>query len=150
MTLLSKTCVYAIRATVEIAAITSETGRQYVPIRRVASNLGLSFHFLAKITQILAEAGILTSFRGPNGGVGLARAAKDIHMIDIVNATDGIEIFDHCLLGLPDCDQNNPCHLHEAWDEIRARLLSELKKETAASVLKKRKPPTNKVSPSRK
>ena len=137
--LLSKTCVNAVRAALEIAARTNSGKRTYIPVREVADEVDVSFHFLAKITQILTDAGILVSFRGPNGGVGLARPADKIHLIDIVAATDGLNTFESCVLGLPDCDSSAPCALHKSWDQARNRLLKELRKESLASVIRKKK-----------
>ena len=71
--LLSKTCVNAIRAALEIASITDQSKRKYVPVHDIADKIKISRHFLGKIAQVLIEAGILISFRGPNGGIGLAR-----------------------------------------------------------------------------
>ncbi len=136
--LLSKTCVCAIRASLEVAARTSNGGRKYVPIREVSDSLGLSFHFLGKVTQLLNDAGLMTSFKGPNGGVGLARPADQVFLIDVIQATDGLGVFEKCILGLPECREGEPCTLHRTWDHSREELLKELEKESLASILMRR------------
>ena len=45
--------------------------------------------YLFKILQSLVRANILRSKRGPGGGFTLARPAKDITILDIIEATDG-------------------------------------------------------------
>jgi Rrf2 family protein len=114
--LLSKTCSYAIRAALYIAV---HRDRQFIPIRDISEQLGVSFHFLTKILQILTGRNILVSFRGPNGGIALARPAKDIMLAELVEAVDGLGIFNNCVLGLGLCDNNNPCPVHEHWTEVR-------------------------------
>jgi Rrf2 family protein len=114
--LLSKTCSYAIRAALYIAV---HQDRQFIPIRDISEQLGVSFHFLTKILQILTGRNILVSFRGPNGGIALARPAKDVMLAELVEAVDGLAIFNNCVLGLGLCDEENPCPVHEHWTDVR-------------------------------
>jgi Rrf2 family protein len=117
---LSKACNYAIRAALYIAS--HQDGRNYIPIREMSEKLEISFHFLTKILQVLTQNGIMVSFRGPHGGVALAREPKDITVKDIVVAIDGPTLFESCILGLEGCGQSNPCPLHEEWSALRDRL----------------------------
>ncbi len=107
------------RATLHLATLKSDG---YVSIRAISEELDISFHFLTKIFQKLTQAGILASFRGPNGGVALARPATRITLLDIVIAIDGPELFTECVLGLPGCGDRKPCPLHDKWAQERARL----------------------------
>lgn len=117
--LLSKSCEYGIRATLHLARLRSDG---YVSIRDISEELDISFHFLTKIFQKLTLAGLLASFRGPNGGVALARPGKDIRLLDIVVALDGDGLFHECILGLPGCGNRTPCPLHASWAVERLRL----------------------------
>lgn len=118
--LLSKSSTYGLRAALYIASCGNG---DYLPVRKIAEELDISFHFLAKILQSLTQDGILKAFRGPNGGVALAREAADIHISEIVNALEGPKHFDRCVMGLPGCGEQKPCPLHEKWlhtqEEIR-------------------------------
>jgi Rrf2 family protein len=114
--LLSKTCSYAIRAALYIAV---HKDRKFIPIRDISAELGVSFHFLTKILQILTGRNILLSFRGPNGGISLARPAKEIMLAEVVEAVDGLAIFHNCVLGLGLCNEENPCPVHEHWTDVR-------------------------------
>ena len=117
--LLSKSCEYGLRAALYIAILRPEG---YISIREVSDELGISFHFLTKILQKLTGAGIMHSFRGPNGGVALTRPAGEVTLLDVVLAIDGPSLFTECVLGLPGCGNRTPCPLHEGWAEERARL----------------------------
>lgn len=123
--MLSKSAVYGLRASLYIATL-KKAENEYVPVRQISDELGISFHFLAKILQSLTQRGILRSFRGPNGGVALASEASTIKLIDLVEALDGPLRFDQCILGLPDCGAAKPCPMHSQWaaaqDGIRVLL----------------------------
>jgi Rrf2 family transcriptional regulator, iron-sulfur cluster assembly transcription factor len=128
--LLSKSCEYGIRATLHLARLKSAG---YVSIRDISDDLDISFHFLTKIFQKLTLAGILASFRGPNGGVALARPARDISLLDLVTAIDGQGLFHECILGLPGCGNRTPCPLHASWAVERSRLKSMFESMTLAA-----------------
>jgi len=134
--LFSKGCTYAIRASLLVTLKEMDENRRFIPIRELSDELNLSFHFLTKIMQILTDARLMESFRGPNGGVGLARAAKDITLIEIVAAVDGMDLFNQCALGLPGCGDSTPCPLHDVWAKRRADLEKMLKKTTLATLAK--------------
>ncbi len=132
--LFSKGCTYAIRAALLVATKEIRDDRKFVPIRELSEELGLSFHFLTKILQQLTEAGIMESFRGPNGGIGLARPARSITLVDVIAAIDGMSLFSSCALGLPGCGEQTPCPLHDAWAKRRLDLQRMLEKTTLASL----------------
>jgi len=119
------------RATLYIASLEQEG---FVSIRDISERLDLSFHFLTKILQKLTHAGILHSFRGPNGGVALAKPAERITLEEIVVAIDGPELFTECILGLPSCGDQKACPMHEEWKEERARLKNMMSQRTLASL----------------
>ncbi len=119
--LLSKSAEYGIRATLYLATLDK---KGYVSIRAISEELNISFHFLTKIFQKLTQAGLLESFRGPNGGVMLAEPPSSISLYDLVIAIDGPALFEECVLGLPGCGDEKPCPLHASWVEERSRLRS--------------------------
>jgi len=82
----------------------------------------LSFHFLTKILQVLTQQKIMNSFKGPNGGVSLARPAQTISIKEIVVAIDGKGLFAGCMLGLDTCSDEHPCPLHQQWTVVRDQL----------------------------
>ncbi len=119
MSVLSKSSAYGLRAAMYVAA---QKGTGYVSIGSMAEELDISFHFLTKILQKLTRAAILRSSRGPAGGVMLARAAKDISVLDIVEAIEGPEFMKACVLGLSGCGDKRPCPMHKAWTKERSRI----------------------------
>ena len=132
MGLLSKSCEYALRAVIYIAG--GGKDREFVSIREIADELNLSFHFLTKILQKLTESGLLVSYRGPRGGVALARPGGEISVLDIVHAMDEGAMFSECILGLRGCGDETPCPLHEAWAKQRGELAAMLGLRSLASL----------------
>jgi len=109
---LSRKCVYGLRAALYIAQHGNDG---YVPISEISENLKISFHFLTKILLVLTQNQIMNSYRGPNCGINLAKPANEITILDIIQIIDRDKIFHECLLGLPNCDDANPCPLHDKW-----------------------------------
>ncbi len=125
--LFSRGAEYGIRATLYLAA--NHNGG-YLPISEISEKLDISFHFLTKIFQKLTKAGLLQSFRGPKGGVTLARPASGITLQDVVTAIDGDGLFTNCVLGLPGCGDCTPCPLHDEWARQRALIQEMLSRKT--------------------
>lgn len=118
---LSKACTYGILASLYVARQTHREN-EFVSIRQMSDELNISFHFLTKILQKLTRTKILSSHKGPKGGVALTRPPGLITLLDIVIAIDGPDLFSECLLGLPGCGNQKPCPVHEQWATAREDL----------------------------
>lgn len=116
---LSKSCIYGLRASVFLASKKSDG---YINIREISNELNISFHFLTKVLQQLTRAEILESYKGPNGGIKLARSADKITFMDIVYAIDTNHSFTECILGLPGCGELKPCPMHDQWSKLKEQL----------------------------
>ncbi len=107
---------------------------EYMAVRRISSELDISFHFLTKIFQQLSRAGLLRSYRGPNGGVKLSKPASNISLREIVVAIEGPDLFTECVLGLPDCGEDKPCPLHDSWAHVRKELIQMLEDRSLSQI----------------
>lgn len=132
--LLSKTCDYGIRASLYVA---TQEDQRFVPIKEISENLSISFHFLTKILQKLTQQKIMKSFRGPNGGVALARPASSTTLMDVIMAIEEPDFFNKCLLGLDECGDENPCPVHDQWGKMREDLKSIFENTTLANLAEK-------------
>lgn len=100
----------------------------YISAGEIGQQLELSAHFLTKIMQQLTAAGLVKSYRGPNGGLALARSASTISVKDVYVALEGDSLFRECVLGLPGCGNRKPCPFHDRWAAAREginRMMSE-------------------------
>jgi Rrf2 family protein len=117
--MLSSACEYGLRAALYLASLRPDG---YVPIRQISDELDISFPFLTKVFQQLTQADLMTSMRGPKGGVAFTRPADQITLKEIILAIDGPELFEECILGLPGCGDQKPCPIHDQWATERRRL----------------------------
>jgi Rrf2 family protein len=125
----SKSSEYAIRAFMYLAD--HEPGK-LVMAKQIAEDAGLPSHFLAKLLQQLARKGLVKSNKGPSGGFMLGMPARDITLLRIVEAVDGIE---NPMFGQP---VNGDGHVnippHDGWIEVRSRIVDYLERTSLASI----------------
>lgn len=123
----SKKCEYGLQAVLYLAA---HNNGMIISADDIAKKLSAPKEFISKILQNLTDSGIISSKKGKSGGFSLARDPKMIKLIDIVAAIDGLEIFNKCVLGFPDCSPVNPCPLHDKWGVLRTHAYNMLTDET--------------------
>ena len=136
--LYSRSTQYSIRALAHLATLPPHT---YVPIRNLARSAQAPRPFLAKILQMLTRRGLLSSQKGPGGGVSLARNPAEIRLEDVVFAVDGVELSHRCVLGLPRCGDASPCAVHDIWKGLREALCQALHDRTLADLAPAAAPP---------
>jgi Rrf2 family protein len=127
----SSSTEYAIRGLSELA------GRAVggcVMLDELVAGTDLPRDFLAKIFQKLVHAEILRSAKGRGGGFMLARPAHEITLMQIVEAIDGAQVFDRCVVGLERCNDQMPCPQHDLYKPIRQRLKDYLNTTTLADL----------------
>lgn len=134
--LLSKSCVYGLRASIYLA---SKNESEFISIKEMSDNLEISFHFLTKILQQLTAEALMESYKGPKGGIKLTKKGREATLLDMVIAIDGPELFTQCALGLPGCGSEKPCPLHESWVDTRASIQGMLERMTLDQIAKEGK-----------
>src|SRR5690606_33988435 len=111
--MLSKSCKYAIRATVFIASKAGENVK--LGVKEIAEEIEAPPAFTAKILQNLNKYKIVTSLKGPYGGFFCEKYQLDLPIVEIVNAIDGLAIFKECVMGLHRCSDEHPCPMHHHY-----------------------------------
>lgn len=130
----SKTCEYAIRATIYIASESFEGKR--TGIKDIARKIESPEPFTAKILQRLAKANIVQSIKGNGGGFEIEKTQfKHIKLDQIVKAIDGNDLFDRCSLGLHDCSDKQPCPFHHKYKPLRDNLKKTLSETSIDELL---------------
>ncbi len=69
--------------------IAEQADEGWVTAETISDKYGISLAFLFKIIQQMVKANVLRSKRGPRGGYILARPAKEITLLEIIEAVDG-------------------------------------------------------------
>jgi Rrf2 family protein len=117
----SKACEYGIKATTYIALQSLDNRR--VSLKSISGEIDSPVAFTAKILQILSRNCIIESSKGPAGGFQIDRNKMDeIKLSHIVSAIDGDAVYRGCGLGLPECNDNRPCPVHDQFVKIRNEL----------------------------
>jgi Rrf2 family protein len=114
----SQTAEYALRAMSWLAL----TPDDLVPTPLLAEKTRVPSNYLSKVLQQLAGAGLIVGRRGVGGGYRLARVARDITLIQVVNAVDKVERIESCPLGLSE-HGTNLCPLHRISDNAAAAVI---------------------------
>lgn len=123
----SKKCEYGLQAVLYMAALEPNC---VCPAEQISKRLNIPKEFISKILQSLIESGIVDSKKGKSGGFMLAKHPSKIKLIDIVEAIDGLDSFNSCVLGFHECSPDKPCPVHNQWGELRTKAYDMLGKET--------------------
>ena len=83
---ISRTLEYGLTAAVFIAQNCKDG---LVMAKKISEAYDIPTEYLLQVMQKLVKSGILTSKKGPRGGFNLARPAKEITMLEIIEAIDG-------------------------------------------------------------
>ena len=93
-----------------------------VELSKIAEEQEIPKHFLSKILQMLVKHKLLNSMKGPKGGFNLNRPADEITLIEVIEAIDGLDVFNQCGLGFKRCDDKHPCPIHHDFKGMRNRI----------------------------
>lgn len=106
------------------------TKNKNVELSEIAEEQEIPKHFLSKILQLLVKHKLLESMKGPTGGFKLSRPSKEVTLIEVVEAIDGLDIFSQCGIGFRECDETDPCVIHDDYKKIRERVYHLFKNKT--------------------
>jgi len=129
--LFSSSTEYAIRGLSELAGRCPDG---IIMLDDLVAGTDLPRDFLAKIFQKLVRADILRSAKGRGGGFSLPRPAHDITLMQIIEAIEGPQTFDRCVVGLEKCNDQMPCPQHDLYKPIRQRLKDYMATTTLADL----------------
>ena len=130
--MLSNSCRYAIRSVLYLAAHTSNGTK--VGVKTIAEELEIPQPFLAKILQDLSKKGALGSTKGLNGGFFLSAENLNQNLLSIVEIVDGINPLATCVLGLPKCNAEKPCPVHQQAVLSRQALFAVFRDKTIGQI----------------
>lgn len=119
MELLSQGAQYAVSA---IIALSREPMGKAISAGDLAKPLNCPAAYLSQTLAKLVPHGILSTRRGLNGGVYLKKEPSQITILEVVEAIDGSDFFERCILGIPGCGHIEPCPFHENWAAMREEI----------------------------
>lgn len=115
---------------------------RYDHVRMSASHLhtqlNIPYSYLRTILGNLTRNHLVDSIKGRNGGFRLGRDKTDIYLADIIEATEGLDSFNKCLMGFSECPFDRECYMHPVWIRMKEEILNVLKKTSLSELLTKR------------
>lgn len=86
--------------------------------REIASHTGVPLKYLQKILRDLVRSGVLSSVRGIGGGFRLREPPKDLRLADVLAPFDDTLERTTCPFGKAQCDDQDPCPVHDRWVKV--------------------------------
>jgi len=118
--MITKKTEYAIRALWELA---NENGH-LATANQIAQRQCIPPKYLPQIVSELSRSGLLLSVRGYGGGIRLSRPAKEITVLEVIEAMQGKLWMFECQMGPCDCDFGPGCELKTVYDRAKTSLES--------------------------
>ncbi len=122
--MLSNSSKYALKAVLYLAVHANESNK--IMVKDIAAPINVPQAYIAKLLQELSRKHLISSKSGKDGGFYLNEENINQSVIKIIEAIDGENKLNSCLLSLEHCNENNPCPLHHIANPYRAELISKL------------------------
>ncbi len=106
---LSRESDYGLRG---LAALARRPMDQVTMLAEIAKSEGLPYSFLSKIFQKLAQHQIVIAHRGARRGYALARPPAGISVREVLEAIEGSDLAERCLIWDRECSPVRRCLLH--------------------------------------
>ena len=97
-------------------------------VNEISEEYKIPRSFLAKILQKLVKAKLVRSYRGVKGGFSLAKQAREITVLDVLEAIEGKLALNVCLVDKKKCTFSKHCPTHFLWNNVQAKVVDTLKK----------------------
>ena len=110
-------------------------GERVLSAQALAERAHLELPTVSKLLKQLAQAGLVASTRGINGGYQLARAAERITIADIVTAMEGPIGMTECSAQVGLCGHESHCGVRVNWQRINQAIAGALANVTLADML---------------
>jgi Rrf2 family protein len=128
-----KTTEYAI----SVLAFMATRNQNNYAAELLHQELAIPRQYLRRLLTELSKKKFIVSTSGRNGGFVFARDMSTINFAQVVDAMEGEEAMNTCLLGFTACIMDHPCAMHDLWSEARSKMLETLTRTTFADLSEK-------------
>jgi Rrf2 family iron-sulfur cluster assembly transcriptional regulator len=125
---------YAVTAMLDLSIHASKGP---VNLTEISQRQAISLSYLEQLFAKLRQRKLVSSVRGPGGGYRLARAEKDIHVAEIIDAVSESLDTTRCQ-GKGDCQQGAICLTHHLWQDLSDQIHNFLSNISLADLVSKR------------
>jgi len=133
---LSTRARYGVRAVLDLA-LHGDQG--LVHLKSIALRQQISLQYLEHLITPLIAAGIISSTRGPRGGLSLAMLPAEVKLSQLVSLLEGSTAPVECVTNLRSCDRAAACATRDLWSEMKDAIDSVLESTTLADLMEKQK-----------
>ena len=125
---------YALRVMVSFAQRSRE---EYIPLKEIAEEEGISQKYLESIMTVLSKAGFLDAVHGKGGGYRLNRSPEEYTVGSILKLTEGgLSAVSCTTQGASACSRTECCHAKPMWDRLDKMIDDFFEGITIADLLK--------------
>lgn len=122
-------------ATVVMTCLAMPEGAEVLSAQQLAERAHLEVPTVSKLLKQLANAGLVESRRGVNGGYRLARDPRAISVADIVTAMEGPIGMTECSAHSGICNHESHCGVRVNWQRISLAIRVALEGVTLADMI---------------
>lgn len=97
-------------------------------VNEISEEYKIPRSFLAKILQKLVKGKIVRSYRGVKGGFSLAKPAREITVLEVLEAIEGKLTMNLCLGDKRKCNFSKHCPSHLLWANVQSKVIDSLKR----------------------
>ena len=83
-----------------------------------------------RLLQRLVKSGIISSQKGKGGGFFFEPNREPLLLKEVILLVEGNKVFTSCGFGLGQCNDDNPCAIHDQFIKVRASLESVFSENT--------------------
>lgn len=112
----------------------AQTGGQSLSAKKISAATRLRLPTAQKLLKQLAAHGLVRSERGALGGYRLARNARDINAVEILEALEGPMALTECSHAEGQCELESFCTVGGAWQQINRAIRGALTEVTLADL----------------
>lgn len=114
---------YAVRV---VLALAQKRVGTRIATKKIGKAMLIPQNFLPRIVAKLAQAEILATFPGRDGGLELAHVPEKITLRDVVEAFEGPLLLSECMLDNNFCPFESACAVRTRWERLQNVILEEL------------------------
>jgi Rrf2 family protein len=122
---------YGLRAMIHLAGLPAG---KIATLQDLSTTLHLPREFLAKILKVLSAKGLIRSARGAHGGYQLARPAREVSFLEVIEAVEGPVQLNVCLDHKDRCDVSAGCTMYHVWKVGQDRMLEVYRRTSLAEL----------------
>ena len=120
--ILTKTTEYAVR----VLTFMASQKQELFSAKSLHEQLNIPYKYLTRLMTDLAKQELLISIRGRDGGFSITKELKEISLAKIIEAVEGMDSFNACILGFHECSSENPCAMHYVWEKNKIEFIKTL------------------------